>query len=226
MDQYLRNSIDGRQAQPRRSNAAKYLLFIDTNIWLDFYRIETGEGAAESLKLVAHARNRIILTSQVEMEFMKNCQNAILLTLGQFKSADKVTVPPIIADAAAAAAAARTMKAAKKAMDERRDTLKKRVERILLNPASHDPVYKTLQSLFAEPTDLVLGRENKSRHTIRGWRASAGCSATRLARTMTSRSVTQSTGNGSCITPAAVAVTPSLSAVIMIMVGPMGATSF
>ncbi len=44
------------------------------------------------------------------MEFMKNRQKTILLSLEHFKSGDEVKVPPVIADAAAA----RTMKAAKR----------------------------------------------------------------------------------------------------------------
>ncbi len=100
----------GAKRTPPDPNAAKYLLFIDTNIWLDFYRMEASEGTLEALALIAHARDRIISTSQVQMEFMKNRQKTLLLSLEHFKSGDEVKVPPVIADAAAA----RTMKAAKR----------------------------------------------------------------------------------------------------------------
>lgn len=148
---------------PADPNAAKYLLFIDTNIWLDFYRLESSEKMLGALPLVAHARDRMISTAQVQMEFMKNRQNVILLALEKFKSGDDVRVPPVIADAVAA----RTLKASKKAMDDRRKLLKQRVERIMLDPARNDPVFKAVQSLFVHPTPLILGRENEQRFAIR-----------------------------------------------------------
>ncbi len=52
-------------------------------------------------------------------------------------------------------------------MDDRRKLLKQRVERILLDPARNDPVFKTVQSLFTQPTPLILGRENEQRFGIR-----------------------------------------------------------
>lgn len=144
-------------------NAAKYLLFIDTNIWLDFYRMEASEGTLSALGLIEHARDRIISTAQVRMEFMKNRQKTILQSLERFKAGDDVRVPPVIADAAAA----RTMKAAKRSMDERRKLLKQRVERILLDPARHDPVFKTVNSLFVGAVPLILGRENEQHFAVR-----------------------------------------------------------
>lgn len=147
---------------PADPNAAKYLLFIDTNIWLDFYRLEASEKMLGALELIGHAHDRIISTDQVQMEFMKNRQNVLLLALEKFKAGDDVRVPPVIADAAAA----RTMKAAKKAMDDRRRLLRERVERILLDPARHDPVFKTLQGLFTDPSDLVLCRPKDERYAI------------------------------------------------------------
>lgn len=149
--------------RPPDPNAGKYLLFIDTTIWLDFYRMEGGEGAAQALELLAHAKDRIISTDQVQMEFMKNRQNTILLMLERFKSSEAVTLPPIVADRKAA----KMMKALKKSMDERRHKLRKHVEDILLNPGTHDPVFRSMQSLFVDPTDLVLCRPKEERYTIR-----------------------------------------------------------
>src|SRR2546429_8782505 len=65
----------GRMASPM---ATEKLLFIDTNIWLDFYR---SRGADLSLKLLDHVKSiasRLIVTYQIEMEFKKNRQSAIL----------------------------------------------------------------------------------------------------------------------------------------------------
>ena len=53
------------------------LLFVDTNIWLDFYRARNETG----LKLLQHAEsvaNRIIVTYQLESEFKRSRRTAIL----------------------------------------------------------------------------------------------------------------------------------------------------
>lgn len=53
--------------------AIKNLRFVDTNIWLDFYRARKDAGLA----LLAHAEavaDRIIVTYQLETEFKKNRQ--------------------------------------------------------------------------------------------------------------------------------------------------------
>ncbi|MGE4043430.1 MAG: PIN domain-containing protein [Acetobacteraceae bacterium] len=144
-------------------DAAKFLLFIDTNIWLDFYRMEGAEGAAEALELIEHAKERIIITDQVQMEFLKHRQKTILLMLERFKSSEAMALPPIVADRKAAQA----MRAQKKAMDERRLKLRRHVESILTNPATRDPVYRAMQSLFTEPGDLVLCRPKDERYAIR-----------------------------------------------------------
>ena len=50
------------------------LIFIDTNILLDFYRVR---GPKEDLSILRHIDNnldRFITTDQVEMEFKKNRQ--------------------------------------------------------------------------------------------------------------------------------------------------------
>lgn len=149
--------------QASDANASKYLLFIDTNVWLDFYRMEGSEGAAKTLELIERARSRIISTDQVQMEFMKHRQKTILDLLARLKASEPVALPPIIADKKAAQA----MKAQKEAMDERRKKLRSHVEQILLNPGTHDPVYRALQSIYTAPTDLVLCRPKDERYTIR-----------------------------------------------------------
>ena len=62
------------------------IVFIDTNIWLDFYRVRTRERA---LSILEHIRpdthGRFITTAQVEMEFKKNRQRVILDTDKVFK---------------------------------------------------------------------------------------------------------------------------------------------
>jgi predicted nucleic acid-binding protein len=77
------------------------LVFIDTNIWLDFYRArnETGLALLEHAESVA---DKIIVTYQLESEFKKNRQVAILEGMQELKAPAQVPRPGIFSDANAA----------------------------------------------------------------------------------------------------------------------------
>ena len=47
------------------------LLFIDTNILLDFYRDRKSDTSMKFLKQIEHCKDRLILGSQLEMEYKK-----------------------------------------------------------------------------------------------------------------------------------------------------------
>lgn len=51
--------------------AIQKLLFIDTNIWLDFYRARN-EISLKLLKDIEKIADRLIVTYQLESEFKKN----------------------------------------------------------------------------------------------------------------------------------------------------------
>ena len=68
------------------------LLFIDTNIYLDFYRVRQDV----SKKLINHIEGiaeRIIVTYQVDMEFKKHRQKAILGSIGTLKPPSRIPRP-------------------------------------------------------------------------------------------------------------------------------------
>lgn len=50
------------------------LVFIDTNIFLDLYRLGSGQGALRQLDLLNQVKDKIITTYQVEMEYKKHRQ--------------------------------------------------------------------------------------------------------------------------------------------------------
>ena len=54
------------------------LVFIDTNIFLDFYRIDVLEAGLSILDHIKLNHNLMITSSQVEMEFYKNRQKVII----------------------------------------------------------------------------------------------------------------------------------------------------
>lgn len=146
-------------------HAADYLLFVDTNIWLDLYRLPTGDDLTKALETIARAHDRMISTSQVWMEFLKHRQAEISKTLAAFKTEKDHDphLPPIIADEEAVKALRRL----RHDLKEQRRRIAVKVEQIMLEPEHHDPVYQSLRSIFAKPTDLILGRENDRRHQIR-----------------------------------------------------------
>jgi hypothetical protein len=138
------------------------LLFVDTNIWLDFYRArnDTGLTLLHHLESVA---DRVIVTFQLESEFKKNRQIAILEGMQELKAPPQVSRPGIFSDAKASKALNKSLKEA----DKRVKNLKARLMRVLDDPAAHDPVYQACQRIFHRADKLVLTREDKLRHVIR-----------------------------------------------------------
>lgn len=139
------------------------LLFIDTNIWLDFYRARNETGL-ELLNHVDAVADRIIVTYQLELEFKKNRQAAILEGMQELKSPQKISRPGIFSDAKAASALTKSLSAAEKHVK----TLKQRLTKVLDNPTQHDPVYQICQRIFHKQDALVLTREDPIRRKIRG----------------------------------------------------------
>jgi predicted nucleic acid-binding protein len=140
----------------------KKLLFIDTNIWLDFYRARNDASLA-LLEHVDSIADKVIVTFQLELEFKKNRQTVILETLNELKTIGHIGRPGIFSDAKAAKALQSSLQAA----DRRVKVLKARLGKALDNPAIHDPVYKVSQRVFHKTDSLVLTREMPIRRIIR-----------------------------------------------------------
>ncbi len=139
------------------------LLFIDTNILLDFYRARSDAGVT-LLEKVDALHPQIITTYQVEMEFKKNRQKVILEGLNLLKPPDAAITPPaFVADAKTVEVMKRQVSDTKKRVNK----LKERIKRIYKEPALHDPVYKVTQRLFSNRTDLNLHRDHSYRRTVK-----------------------------------------------------------
>jgi hypothetical protein len=138
------------------------LLFIDTNIWLDFYRARN----ETSLKLLEHAEalsDRLIVTYQLESEFKKNRQTAIIEGMQELKAPQQIPRVGILSSDKATA----IMERSRKETEHRINVLKGKLGRILKNPAVHDPVYKACQRVFHKADDLCLTRDDSFRRRIR-----------------------------------------------------------
>jgi hypothetical protein len=138
------------------------LLFVDANIWLDFYRVRNDTG----LRLLEHAEalsESLIVTYQLENEYKRNRQAALFEGMQELKAPQQIPHPGIFSDASAAKIMARNVREAEKRVKKLRD----RVVKALKDPAAHDPVYQSCQRLFQKTDDLTLRRDNPLRRIIR-----------------------------------------------------------
>lgn len=141
------------------------LIFIDTNIYLDFYRVR-GTGATLSiLKHFDANHNRIITTSEVEMEYKKNRQRVIIESLSTLKPQDSsnLVVPAFLRESKRNKAIIRRQKG----LSDQIRKLKERTAKLLISPGRNDPVYMALQRLFKTKGDCHLTRTEKVRFQIR-----------------------------------------------------------
>lgn len=140
------------------------LIFIDTNIFLDFYRIRNSNVSLKYLEEIEKHIDLIITSSQVEMEFKKNRQAVILESISEVKKINtNISVPAILSDSQAVEMILKS----KQKIEAKQKILKNKIDRILKNPIYNDPVFKSLQKLFSNKSDINLSRENKTRFTIR-----------------------------------------------------------
>ncbi len=138
------------------------LLFVDANIWLDFYRART-EAALSLLDHLEAISGQIIVTYQLEMEFKKNRQVAILEGMQELKPPPQIARPGLFSDAQAV----KKMQSGLHTAEVRVKKLRARFAKALEKPTTNDPVYKVCQRIFHKDDDLVLRRDDKVRHAIR-----------------------------------------------------------
>ena len=141
---------------------APWLIFVDTNVFLDFYRIP-GERARRQLDGLLKHRESLIVTEQVEMEYLKNRQKVITEGLKNIKRASLANVPSLIAESKYGKSAIKSDQELGKKVKKLEDY----ASRILINPSANDSVYKTATKLFSSDHEWNLKRPNPLRFTIR-----------------------------------------------------------
>jgi hypothetical protein len=141
------------------------LIFVDTNILLDLYRIRKSDVSLAYLDRLEDCKDRLIMGSQVEMEFKKNRQKVILETLKTYTSPDwgKLTPPALLADFQPS----KMIEKHKKEISTQQKKVKAKVENILQNPSSNDPVFQKLNRIFKHKSNFNLDRESDDRFRIR-----------------------------------------------------------
>lgn len=139
------------------------LLFIDTNVLLDFYR-NRGDAGLSLLKRLDALHDRVIGTYQVEMEFKKNRQSVITSCLGDLKeSGGGISAPGFLSSAKSLEIIHRQ----KKDNAKRLKDLKDRITKVLARPTINDPVFKVTQRLFSIESEYYLSRDNEMKHGFR-----------------------------------------------------------
>lgn len=134
------------------------LLFIDTNIWLDFYRAQN-EAYIGLLDKVEGIASKIIVTHQLETEFKKNRQSVILSSLKLLHDHIPKRVPSV-----GVLAEAQEFKMVSKGVDNvttRIKRLERKLLRMVEKPTDHDPVFQAVHRIFHRDDDLILTREER-----------------------------------------------------------------
>jgi len=135
------------------------LMFVDTNILLDLYRLPK-QSLREFLAALENASPHLIMNFHVEMEFKKNRQKVILsLFEDAGLSAELETaVPPVL-----------ETEELRETVDSQLDELvaldrhlKREALQMLEAPSDHDPVYQCLNRLFHDPSPNHLSRSDDS----------------------------------------------------------------
>lgn len=141
------------------------LLFVDTNVLLGFYRIRKSDISLKYLQQLEACKDRLIIGSQVEMEYKKNRQKVIVESLANFGSPDwgKLTGPALVADLQAM----KMIEKKKGEISTQRVKVNQKIQKVLSDPIHHDPVYQCLQRIFKNDCAYNLSREKKERFAIR-----------------------------------------------------------
>ena len=140
-----------------------FLVFIDTNIYLDFYRANN-DASLSLLRRVDDNHDRIITTAQVEMEYKKNRQKVILESLYSIKpqTPAQLNIPSFLKESKYI----KTSETLTKEWNNVAQKLLTRTEKLLESPGRYDPVYKILMRLFLAKEACHLNRGNPIRDEI------------------------------------------------------------
>lgn len=146
----------------RGTNTRKkdWLLFVDTNILLNFYRLRD-DTSLSLLKRLEGLKNQLITTFQVEIEFKKNRLHEIKESIKSLK-APAALIPAFLAEV-------KTTKEIKRSLasiDQRIKKLNQHTHSILANP-SKDRVFKTVERLFNSNRPYSLHERHPEASSIR-----------------------------------------------------------
>lgn len=120
-----------------------YLIFVDTNVFLDLYR-SRGDSTPAYLEKLTDCADRLIGTFQVREEFERNRIKVIQATMGEFKLPPPPKVPSLFADAKAKSGFER----AQRDLAARHKAMKDRLARAIQKPGG-DPAYTLTKKVLS-----------------------------------------------------------------------------
>ncbi len=138
----------------------EYIVFIDTNKFLDFYL--AGDESLKYFDKLDKIKQSLVLTFQVEIEFIKNRQIKILEAMKQLTTPASPSLPGFLRDGDDAKKIMEASKHHQKLVGE----LISKMKRILLDPEKEDHVLARCNKLFSLSSELNLKLEHESRDTI------------------------------------------------------------
>lgn len=137
-------------------------VFVDTNIFLDFYRANN-DASLTLLEKLSLAKDKIISTYQVEMEFLKNRQSTLISTFHGIQPNLLGSVPAVAIDKRTG----NPLDTLRISTKEQIGKLKKKFSSVIEDPGTHDRVFWVLSEIFATEGRFVLTRKMAERHQIK-----------------------------------------------------------
>lgn len=139
-----------------------WLVFVDTNVLLDFYR-QPGASAERQLKALERHKGLIITGDQIRMEFLKHRQKVIVDSIKTIAKPSRISLPNIVQEHQQSKMLEKHIASA----TESHSKIRSKIEAILSDPSHHDPVFQSINRLFNFKSQFNLTRPNKARFTIR-----------------------------------------------------------
>ena len=138
-----------------------WLIFIDTNVFLDFYR-SAGESVRRQMGALERHKESIILTDQVQMEFLKNRLKVIVEATQPLSKPNHVSLPAIVGDLQPA----RMMRKQIQGAEANFKKIAAKIDNIIRDPVHFDPVYQSVARLFSNSSKISLKVTTKERRRI------------------------------------------------------------
>lgn len=133
------------------------LIFIDTNILLDFYRMPSEKVSIQILDKIIEHKDIIISSTQLEMEFKNNRFGVLKLILDEFNKIGSFSlmVPDMFVGDEYEG-----LKEARKEISKHQKNLSKKLTDALVN-TKNDEVYNKLNILFKNVSEINLSRNSE-----------------------------------------------------------------
>lgn len=137
----------------------KTLIFVDTNIYLDFYRFPGSQSNLDLLYSLIDNAGKIISTCQVEAEYLKNRQREVREAIGRLSELQKAKyqIPNIFQESELEEDYLKYSKSLKTAIEEMKELFRKMLD----NPHGHDEVFKGVMALHKSKSDSILERASE-----------------------------------------------------------------